>query len=689
MKRKPATEISDSSAALRKRAEEKLAAQQFVEPAEGDIDRALHELRVHQIELEMQNEELCRAQLDLETSRARYFDLYELAPVGYFTLSEDGLIQQVNLTAAGLLGVERNGLIHRPLTQFILREDQDVYYMRRKQLLETGARQVCEFRLLRKGGEPFWARAEAITAHDNDGSQVCRVVLSDITDRKRQTEEIRSSEEKFRTLALLAPAGIYLTTPDGRCSYANACWLEQAGLSLEEALGDGWVKGLHPEDRAAVFANWQKVVESSGKWGMEYRFMTPGGKITWVYGLASPQRDSSGRVTGYVGINTDITERKVTEDALRISESRYQIAERVADLGHFALNLKTGKGFWSGGARRVLGAQAGTVLAGMEDFLALVHPEDRAQLRHAMAEALRNVVALETEYRILLSDGGIRHVHTRAIPVGDEMGGYTTLSGVLQDITERKKAQQWILEFSHDLLVAREEEKKRLAAVLHHDVGSMAVGLSARFDAVEEEIRAGKVQTAFRWMKQVRKVFDASVDKLRNVAADVRPPELDVLGLSAALRQHFSTVTMRGKIRIKFSGSLKREVVSGDVATILFRVAQESLTNAIRHGHAKVVDVRLCKVDNEVRLTVRDDGRGFDSARRRGGAGLHMGLRTMREMVDSAAGKFEIESRRGKGTTVRVKLPVGKSEVGSRASIGEDVEVKTQGSRQRIDRFRT
>ncbi|MBU1184311.1 MAG: PAS domain-containing protein [Proteobacteria bacterium] len=110
----------------------------------------LHELRVHQIELEMQNKELCRTQGELEASRARYFDLYDLAPVGYVTLSEKGLILEANLTAAGLLGVARGALVKQPLTRFILPEDQGIYYRHREQLFETGAPQVCEMRLAKK-----------------------------------------------------------------------------------------------------------------------------------------------------------------------------------------------------------------------------------------------------------------------------------------------------------------------------------------------------------------------------------------------------------------------------------------------------------------------------------------------------------------------------------------------------------
>jgi two-component system cell cycle sensor histidine kinase/response regulator CckA len=162
--------------------------------------RVLHELRVHQSELEMQNEELHRTQEELEVSRARYFDLYDLAPVGYFTLNEEGLILEANLTAAKLLGVPRGDLVKQPLSKFILPEDQDTHYRRRKQLLETGAPQSWELPLLRKDSEPFWARVEATIAQDADDASVWRVVVSNITESKRAEEEKAKLEAHNRQL---------------------------------------------------------------------------------------------------------------------------------------------------------------------------------------------------------------------------------------------------------------------------------------------------------------------------------------------------------------------------------------------------------------------------------------------------------------------------------------------------------
>ena len=188
-------ESETPAVALRRRAEGTAKRNAFLIPEDMEslsIEAArqmLHELRVHQIELEMQNEELRKAQMELGAARARYFDLYDLAPVGYCIVSEKGLILEANLTAATLLGVARSALVKQPLTRFILKEDQDLYYQHRKQLFETGEQQASELRMVKKDGAAFWAHLEAFSALNAEGAPVCRVVISNITERKFEEDK--------------------------------------------------------------------------------------------------------------------------------------------------------------------------------------------------------------------------------------------------------------------------------------------------------------------------------------------------------------------------------------------------------------------------------------------------------------------------------------------------------------------
>jgi PAS domain-containing protein len=204
---------TNAGQALRKRAEV-LAGERAGEMRE-DLEapplevalRALHELRVHQIELEMQNEELRRTQEELEVSRTRYFDLYDPAPVGYFTLSEKGFDfgGQSNCRQTAWRGKKRS--IKEALSRFILLGDQHIHYQHRKQLLATGAPQSWELRRLRKDAGTFWAQVEATTAPGVDGDRMCRAVVSDITERKLLAEKRAKVKTEKGLLGSVAPGG--------------------------------------------------------------------------------------------------------------------------------------------------------------------------------------------------------------------------------------------------------------------------------------------------------------------------------------------------------------------------------------------------------------------------------------------------------------------------------------------------
>jgi len=164
----------------------------------ADSRKMLHELRVHQIELEMQNEELRRTQVELDVSRARYFDLYDLAPVSYYTVSEaTGLLLEANLAGATLLGLARAELVGKPITRFIVREDQDSYYRYRKQLAASET-QWCDLRMLKHDATPFWARLRATAASEPDGTAVTRIIVVDISERKQLESDRRLLDRELQ-----------------------------------------------------------------------------------------------------------------------------------------------------------------------------------------------------------------------------------------------------------------------------------------------------------------------------------------------------------------------------------------------------------------------------------------------------------------------------------------------------------
>ena len=166
-----------------------------------DIAKLVHELRVHQIELKMQNDELRRIQAELEIARDRYEHLYDFAPVGYFTVKDKGMIEQANLTGAALLGIDRQSLIGKPLTRFISREDQDTFYLHRLQVLEKKGHHTCEVKMINDANVSFYAQLESIAVPGEDENVTkIRTAITDVTDRKMIDQQLQASLKEKEVL---------------------------------------------------------------------------------------------------------------------------------------------------------------------------------------------------------------------------------------------------------------------------------------------------------------------------------------------------------------------------------------------------------------------------------------------------------------------------------------------------------
>lgn len=295
-----------------------------------EIRQLLHELQVHQIELEMQNDELCRTQHELEASHARYFELYELAPVGYLSLSGQGLILKANLTAATMLGVARGVLVAQPINRFIFKDDR-VIFQYHKQNIATGELQACELRMVKRDGTQFWAHLSFIavqtpstdTGQDAGSSTVFRVALSDISEHKL-VEALQESELNYRTLADSGQALIWTARTDKLCDYFNKVWLDFTGRTYEQEFGNGWTEGAHPDDVQRCLDVYTNAFDLRETFSMDYRLRRHDGEFRWIQDDGCPRYDIKGKFAGYIGYCLDITERKAAEDALKIKSSEIE-----------------------------------------------------------------------------------------------------------------------------------------------------------------------------------------------------------------------------------------------------------------------------------------------------------------------------------------------------------------------------
>ena len=327
----------DAAAELRRQAEERLdglsaaaAAAAAASPAPEDLAAAVHELRVHQIELEMQNEELRRAQLELDAQRAKYFALFDRAPVGYLTIGDKGIVGDANFTAARLLGVERQMLVGQPFSAFVIAADRDAYYLHLRKLEKTEAPQSRELRLQRVGAGPFWARIEGQPRRGADGETLSFwVTFTDISARKRAEEALLRSEEQLARAVEGSGVGLWDWHVHSGEAVFNERWAEIVGYTLAELAPlsiDTWTSLCDPDDlqRSGALLE-QHFSRQAPIYECEARMRHKDGHWVWVLDRGKVSEwDSDGRPLRMIGTHLDVSARKRAEDSLRESEEQYR-----------------------------------------------------------------------------------------------------------------------------------------------------------------------------------------------------------------------------------------------------------------------------------------------------------------------------------------------------------------------------
>jgi diguanylate cyclase (GGDEF)-like protein/PAS domain S-box-containing protein len=268
-----------------------------------------------------------RTQVELDIARAFYFDLYDLAPVGYCTISEHGLILQANLTAAALLGVTRGALIKKRISQFILKEDQDIFYLLHRHGIKTGKPQTCELRMVDKGGSHFWVRLETTVGKDPDGETVLNIVIINENERKQVEEALRLSEQFNKSVINSLTAHIAVLDQNGVIIAVNEAWKnfarENGSTDPEAYLGDSYFAACETAIRAGdqtadqVDLGIHAVIDGQrSHFSAEYPCNSPT-QQRWFSITVIPLREP---IRGVIIIHQDITESKQAQQSLEASQ---------------------------------------------------------------------------------------------------------------------------------------------------------------------------------------------------------------------------------------------------------------------------------------------------------------------------------------------------------------------------------
>ena len=374
---------------LRSKAEEQLA-----EGSLGSADEILHELQVHQIELEMQNEQLRQTQIALEESRDRYVNLYEFAPVGYLTINNDGMIDEINLRAAMILGVDRKELIHRSFSRFVADHDRDRWYRLFNSVRknEPYKEQNVDLTLQHSSGSKFNFQFNCVRINTVYEPMFLRVTPDDITERK-----VVEQDQRIAAIAFETQEGMLVTDASSRILKVNQAFTRITGYSAAEAIGNNpsfLSAGRH--DAKFYEAMWDSI-NTEDTWDGEVWNKRKNGEVYPEHLTITVVRDEDGMITNYVGALTDSTQHQQDIDKLRstavelefanvrIEEERARLAEHVLERTAQLQNANLAKDSFLATMSHEIRTPLGGLL-GMMEMLEHSHLDDK---QREMLEAAR------------------------------------------------------------------------------------------------------------------------------------------------------------------------------------------------------------------------------------------------------------------------------------------------------------
>jgi two-component system cell cycle sensor histidine kinase/response regulator CckA len=428
----------------------------------------------------------------LSETQELFQNAFDYAPTSIVLTSMDGRFLQVNRSLCEMLGYSTEELVTKDFTSITRQEDLaiSIENMRR---LRAGEIKTCqsEKRYVHKLGHEVLGLLNLSLVRDAGGSPINFIAqIQDISERRHAEQALLESESRFRLLCEAAPLGVFLADTEGNCLFTNQYLQTVSGFSLEEALGDGFIKFIHPEDKERVITDWIAAINVQGEYNGQYRLARPDGTVRWVNTRTAPFL-MNGVLVGNVGTIEDITERRQIEEALKGREMQLGEAQRTAHLGSWQFDVATDKVLWSDELWHIFGLPPRAFGLSYDEYLAMVHQDDRYVVKSINEKSQQEKTDFAYDYRIVHPDGTVRFLRARGRVILDEDGHMIRITGTDQDITELKQAeqkqiesQQWlqaILTASRDGIIVEDNGKvvytnESYAQMLGYDTPEDIVG---------------------------------------------------------------------------------------------------------------------------------------------------------------------------------------------------------------------
>ena len=467
-----------------------------------EMGRILFELQTHQVELEAQNTELKNAQITIEESRDRFCDFYDFSPIAYFTLDEQGVVIEANLTAALWTGMERSMLVNTPLAAFIHHSSVAQFFSHLKRVFSEKGKEICELLITPRKNAPFFVHMESIFHQGTNGSLECRASLIDITGRKKAEEDSKKAKLQIQAILDNIPDMVWLKDREGLILSVNKAFEHMCGGASHLLAGrtdcDIW-----PQEQAErSIAHDREVLLSGKQTQVEEPIMDREGRIRWLETIRSPLYDDRHEIIGTTGISRDITKRHIAESALRESESKYRRLIEMLKEGIWVVDREMNTAFVNKRMKALLGWTVEEMMGrNLLDFM-----DDRGrELFEKTFDRSRQKTAEQYEFEFINKDGQRVYALVEATPILDEKGDFAGAITGLADITARKMAEEHLRQSQEDLRSlsshlqnVREEERASMAREIHDELGQVLTSMKLDLAWLRGKLQDGNTELLSR-----------------------------------------------------------------------------------------------------------------------------------------------------------------------------------------------
>ena len=669
-----------------------------------DRVRLEHELQVRQGELEMQNTELRKTRDELEVALENYTEIYDFAPAGYFTLKTNGTIRMLNLSGASLIGIERARLVGKGFGRLLVAVQRPQFARFLREVFTSHERRVGDFEL---AGSVLPHRLVKIRAQQSRSGKECSVMVVDFTELKQASSALQASEVRYRRLFEAAPDGVLLLDPKTRkVTDANPFMTKLLGYSHKQLVGKKLFEIGLLKDETASHEMFRKLTRNQEVRWEDRPLRGKSGRIQEVEVVANLYKEDGQSV---IQCNIrDITARMHSEDALRRSAALFSALIEQAPVGVYVVDGK------------LCIQKANAVALPLFENVRPLIGRDLSEVVHLIwaKKVAADIVALfrhtlktgesykSSEFAERRKDTGTREVYEWQIlritlPVGEygvvcffnnvtasrqaasaqrDLDIVTATNKNLErEIIQRETAEKSLKaskqvtselyakartqghalrHLARKLISAQEDERKRISRELYEVTTQTLAGINVRLASLKAEC-GGAISGLRTKIDSIRQLVEKSMDVAHSFARELRPSMLDDLGLLPALQSYLKTFTEKTGIPVAIEAFAGIEVLDSIQRTVLYRIAQESLTNVVHHAQATNAKITIRMKEDVIVMEIADDGKGLEVVgTARAKKNNRLGLLGMRERVEMIGGTFSISSAPGKKATVRVELPL-------------------------------